>query len=34
LEAHEWRMAETASTLNISRKTLWQKMKKLDIHKP
>lgn len=34
LEAHGWRMAETAKTLRISRKTLWQKMKRMDIHRP
>ncbi|MEA3276507.1 MAG: sigma-54 dependent transcriptional regulator [Pseudomonadota bacterium] len=34
LESHGWRMAETASTLGISRKTLWQKMKRMDIQRP
>lgn len=34
LEAHGWRMAETAKVLGISRKTLWQKIKKLDIQRP
>jgi two-component system, NtrC family, response regulator AtoC len=34
LETHGWRMAETASTLDISRKTLWQKMKKMGIQRP
>jgi len=34
LKAHGWRMAETAKTLGVSRKTLWQKMKRLDIQRP
>ena len=34
LESHGWRMAETADTLGISRKTLWQKMKRMDIRRP
>ena len=33
LESHGWRMAETADTLGISRKTLWQKMKRMDIRR-
>lgn len=31
LESHSWRKAETAKFLGISRKTLWQKMKQMDI---
>ena len=34
LEANGWRMIETARILGISRKTLWQKMKRLDIQRP
>ena len=34
LEAHGWRMTETAKTLGISRKTLWQKMKRKGIRRP
>ena len=34
LESHGWRIEETAGGLGISRKTLWQKMKRLDIHRP
>jgi transcriptional regulator of acetoin/glycerol metabolism len=34
LETHGWRMTETAHTLGISRKTLWQKMKRMEIHRP
>jgi DNA-binding NtrC family response regulator len=34
LETHGWRMGETADSLGVSRKTLWQKMKRLDIRKP
>ena len=34
LEAHGWRMAETAASLGVSRKTLWQRMKRMDINKP
>jgi len=33
LELHGWRMAETADVLGVSRKTLWQKMKRLDIQR-
>jgi len=33
LEAHGWRMAETAKALGVSRKTLWQKMKKMGIQR-
>jgi DNA-binding NtrC family response regulator len=32
LRANGWRIAETAAELGISRKNLWEKMKKLDIH--
>ena len=34
LETHGWRMTETAHTLGISRKTLWQKMKRMEIQRP
>ena len=34
LESHGWRMTETAKTLGICRKTLWQKMKRMDICRP
>lgn len=34
LESHNWRKAETARFLGISRKTLWQKMKQMEISKP
>ena len=34
LESHGWRMTETANTLGISRKTLWQKMKRMEIRRP
>lgn len=34
LEAHSWHMAETAASLGVSRKTLWQKMKRMEINKP
>jgi len=34
LESHGWRIAETADGLGISRKTLWQKMKRLGIQRP
>ena len=34
LESHGWRMAETANVLGVSRKTLWQKLKKMDIQRP
>ncbi len=33
LDANDWRMADTAGQLGISRKTLWQKMKQLKISK-
>jgi DNA-binding NtrC family response regulator len=32
LEHHQWRFGNTATALGISRKNLWEKMKKLDIH--
>ncbi len=32
LETHEWRIAETATSLGISRKNLWEKMRKHGIH--
>ena len=31
LEKNKWRIGDTASTLGISRKSLWEKMKKFDI---
>ncbi len=31
LQSHQWRIAETASCLGISRKSLWEKMKRYDI---
>lgn len=31
LEKHEWHIGQTAVSLGISRKNLWEKMKKLDI---
>jgi DNA-binding NtrC family response regulator len=34
LHANGWRIAETADSLKISRKNLWEKMKKLDIEQP
>jgi DNA-binding NtrC family response regulator len=34
LKNHGWRVAETAALLGISRKSLWQKMKRLQIEKP
>jgi DNA-binding NtrC family response regulator len=33
LEANEWRVQDTAKLLNISRKTLWEKMKRLEIQR-
>ncbi len=33
LEANEWRVQDTARLLNISRKTLWEKMKRLEIQR-
>ena len=32
LEQHEWRIVETASSLGISRKSLWEKMKRHGLH--
>lgn len=34
LELHQWRIAETAASLDISRKNLWEKMKKYDLNQP
>ncbi|MCW8908430.1 MAG: sigma-54 dependent transcriptional regulator [Sedimenticola sp.] len=34
LEHHEWRIAETAESLGISRKNLWEKMKRYEISQP
>jgi len=34
LDHHEWHVTESADALGISRKNLWEKMKKLDIHAP
>ncbi|WP_293650039.1 helix-turn-helix domain-containing protein [Thiolapillus sp.] len=31
LEEHEWKITETAVSLGISRKNLWEKMKKYGI---
>jgi len=31
LEQHRWRVSETAEGLKISRKNLWEKMRKLNI---
>jgi DNA-binding NtrC family response regulator len=33
LEAHRWHIAETADSLKISRKNLWEKMRKYGIDK-
>ncbi len=33
LEAHRWQIAETADSLKISRKNLWEKMRKYGIDK-
>ena len=33
LEANEWRVQDTAKLLGISRKTLWDKMKRLEIQR-
>lgn len=33
LDAHQWRMQPCADALGISRKTLWEKMRKLGIEK-
>jgi DNA-binding NtrC family response regulator len=34
LTAHQWRIQETAAALGITRKNLWEKMRKLDISAP
>ena len=34
LEKHGWRMSETADSLKISRKNLWERMNRLNIQKP
>jgi DNA-binding NtrC family response regulator len=34
LSAHGWRIGDTASSLGIGRKSLWEKMKKLEIDPP
>jgi DNA-binding NtrC family response regulator len=34
LAAHTWRIGETAESLGISRKNLWEKMRKHDIAEP
>ena len=34
LTAHQWRIQETAAALSITRKNLWEKMRKLDISAP
>jgi DNA-binding NtrC family response regulator len=34
LTQHDWQMSKTAERLGISRKNLWEKMKKLGIHSP
>jgi DNA-binding NtrC family response regulator len=34
LDVHRWQMSETASYLGISRKNLWEKMRKLEIRSP
>jgi len=33
LEANDWRVQDTAKLLGISRKTLWEKMKRLEIQR-
>jgi len=33
LDENDWNIGQTAMALGICRKALWQKMKKLDIHK-
>lgn len=32
LEKHAWHMTHTAEALGISRKTLWEKMRRLGMH--
>jgi len=34
LEQNTWRIAETAGQLGISRKALWDKMRRLDVVRP
>ncbi|BAN36919.1 two component, sigma54 specific, transcriptional regulator, Fis family (plasmid) [Sulfuricella denitrificans skB26] len=34
LTAHQWRIKETATAIGITRKNLWEKMRKLDISAP
>lgn len=34
LTAHQWRIKETATAIGITRKNLWEKMKKLEISVP
>lgn len=34
LELHEWRILETAQSLGISRKSLWEKMRRYGIKHP
>ena len=34
LERNRWQMAQTAGDLGISRKNLWEKMRKLDLRQP
>ncbi len=33
LEAHNWRLAETAKTLGISRTTLWRRLRAYGLHR-
>jgi transcriptional regulator of acetoin/glycerol metabolism len=34
LISHDWHIIESAAALGISRKNLWEKMKKFDLHAP
>lgn len=34
LTAHQWRIKETATAIGITRKNLWEKMRKLEISVP